>query len=780
MKIHSNFDELNKLIFILLSVFMTLALKAQKHDWQSYDIYLGDTVNVIENNNVKQGRWVFLGKDKKGKTYKFYKSHQLVETGYYEDGKKTGIWKSYHSNGKLEYEILFKNDTASGPAKFYTEDGKILAEGILNGEKYIGDYFIFDENGNTFKKNGSKKDQYAYLAFSGKVEKLGREINQVEITVFCENFEVYKTHNRADGSFDLKLELNFNYVVRFRKEGFHDQSIIVDANVYNLQDTSIYKLDKWKVQMTDNFANALSTDFMSLLLNKPSGKIYFNKKKKVFTSDGAYVSLFTNQVKDLSESTRLILAQTVEDNKKLEIENLRMESEKKLNEINMLKQAQELKETEIRKKEAEILAQKLEREKREKDLAIAEQLKRIKDLQFEQQQAELEQQQLEAEKNAKELEIAADLRKIQEYELKEKQNALNVSNQSLAVQMTENEKRAKELEFANRDKQLKEAELKQQMFYVWFLLGGVLLMTVFAIYIFRSFQQKKKANRLLEAQSKEISLQKFEIEEKSKLIEQKSIETEQSIQYARRIQHAILPPEEEIRQHIKDCFILYKPKDIVSGDFYFYSNNHDDAGRVYIASVDCTGHGVPGAFMSMIGHEKLKDAVDLEKEPGKILTELNKGVKMALRQSNESNSTRDGMDLALCAIHTKGNNGVTHVSYAGANRPLWLIRKDSAVIEEMKATKIAIGGLTQDDQEFEQYDMQLKKGDTVYLSSDGFADQFGGPKRKKLMTGKFKDLLVGIQQLSMEEQHTYLNSFIEDWMLGIEQVDDILVIGIKI
>ncbi|MBL8677281.1 MAG: SpoIIE family protein phosphatase, partial [Alphaproteobacteria bacterium] len=431
------------------------------------------------------------------------------------------------------------------------------------------------------------------------------------------------------------------------------------------------------------------------------------------TTDGAYVNLFNKQVKGISESTKYILAQAADDNKKLEIENLRMEAEKKVNEINMLRQAQELKEAELRKKEAEILAQKLEAEKKAKDLAMAEQERKIKDLLVEQQQIEIEKKALEAQANAKELERLAVLKKVQEYELKEKQSALNKSNQNLAIQVAENEKSAMDLEFAKRDKLMKDAELKQQMFYFYFMAGGLLLVAFFAVYMFRSFQQKKKANLLLEQQSKEISLQKHEIEAKSKLIEQKNIETEQSIQYAKRIQHAILPPQNEIANYLQNFFILYKSKDIVSGDFYFFSEQRAQNGKVYIASVDCTGHGVPGAFMSMIGYEKLKDAVDISDEPGRILTELNKGVKSALRQSNDVNSTRDGMDISLCCFPTKITGNSATVSYSGANRPLWIVKKDSEVLEEVKATKVAIGGLTDDGQVYEQHDISLNKGDTI-------------------------------------------------------------------
>ena len=769
---------MKRLVAILL-LFIGYWAQAQRSAWTSYELYLGDTVNVIEKNTIKQGRWVLLGKDKKGKKYKFYKNSQIVEDGNYNDGKKIGVWKSYHQTGKLESEIRYVNDEANGPAKFYNSDGRLTAEGNFKGKDFEGDYFIYDAEGNKIKRNSNDKFKNSYLAFSGKVDKFGKELSNVRIVVERDNFEIYDEINNADGTFKLKLELNFQYVIRFSKEGFNDVSLLLDANVHNLNDTSIYKLEKWKVQMSDNIANSLSSDFMSLLLNKPAGKIYFSKRKKRFTTDGAYVNLFNKQVKGISESTKFILAQTADDNKKLEIENLRMEAEKKMTEIAMLKKEQDLKEAELKQKETQILAEKMAREKQQSDIAMAEQQKRIKDLQFEQQKIELEKQALMAQSNAKELERLAVLKKVQEYELKEKQSLLNKSNQSLSMQLAENEKNSMQLEYANKEKAIKETEIKQQKLYFYFMAGGLLLVAFFAFYMFRSMQQKKKANTLLEKQSQEISLQKYEIEAKSKLIEQKNIETEQSILYAKRIQHAILPPKDEISLYLNDYFILYKSKDIVSGDFYFFSDKHAGDGKVYMASVDCTGHGVPGAFMSMIGYEKLKDAVDLATEPGKILMELNKGVKSALRQSSEANSTRDGMDLSLCAFPTK-SNGTTTISYAGANRPLWIIKKDSAMVEEIKATKVAIGGLTHDSQEFQQHDITLNKGDTIYMFSDGYADQFGGPKKKKLMTGKFKDIILSIQHLSIKQQHDHLNDFIEKWMEGSEQVDDILVIGVKV
>ena len=256
------------------------------------------------------------------------------------------------------------------------------------------------------------------------------------------------------------------------------------------------------------------------------------------------------------------------------------------------------------------------------------------------------------------------------------------------------------------------------------------------------------------------------------IIKQKNREMLDSINYALLIQQAILPIKEDIIKVLPHIFILYKPKDIVSGDFYFF---HQSNQNIFIAAADCTGHGVPGAFMSMICSEKLKDAVQQSEDSGTILSLLNKGIKTTLKQSEDEKSTHDGMDIALCSIDKE--NSI--IKYAGANRPVWIIRKGQTDIEEIKATKKAIGGFTDDNQQFDTHEIKLQQGDTFYLSTDGFADTFNG-NDKKLTTKKFKEILLGIQQLTMQEQEKYLNDFIENWKAGTEQVDDILVIGVQL
>ena len=277
--------------------------------------------------------------------------------------------------------------------------------------------------------------------------------------------------------------------------------------------------------------------------------------------------------------------------------------------------------------------------------------------------------------------------------------------------------------------------------------------------IFRSYREKEKANFLLQNQNKLINEQNKEIID--------------SITYAERIQTAKLPKREEIFSAFPQSFILFLPKDIVSGDFYFFKKKDD---LLFIAAVDCTGHGVPGAFMSLISIEELSIAVQKTNDPGEVLSMVNKGIRSSLNQSEESGTTRDGMDIALCSIDLK--KGV--VNYAGAFNPLWIIRNGSAEIEIVNATRKSLGGFTQENQEFETNNIQIQKGDSIYLFSDGYMDQDGGPKGKRLMSKNFKKELIEIREKTMPEQEKYLKKFMENWRGDKEQIDDILVMGIRL
>jgi len=325
---------------------------------------------------------------------------------------------------------------------------------------------------------------------------------------------------------------------------------------------------------------------------------------------------------------------------------------------------------------------------------------------------------------------------------------------------------------------------------VWFLasitfLGALMIVLFFKIRERNLKQKNLKLEEIVQERTKEVVEQKNEIEkyneelhkqnikiaQQKDLVEYQKKEITDSINYAKGIQTAILPEILSLTNLLPDSFILFIPKDIVSGDFYFFKGDQD---QVYIAAADCTGHGVPGGFMSMLGFDKLDFAVSQNKSVSEVLTQLNKGIKATLKQHTES-SSRDGMDIALCRIDQNKK-----LFYSGANRPLWLIKNGTENLIEIKATKVSIGGHTPDDQQFEQIEIDIEKGDRFYISSDGFADQFGGTKGKKLMTKNFKEIILSIQHLSMKDQHSYLDNFINEWKSGIEQNDDILVIGGKI
>jgi serine phosphatase RsbU (regulator of sigma subunit) len=343
--------------------------------------------------------------------------------------------------------------------------------------------------------------------------------------------------------------------------------------------------------------------------------------------------------------------------------------------------------------------------------------------------------------------------------------------------------------------------------YNFFTVYGMQIASAFEVVLFslaladRINEIKREQARFKDNLNKELEIKVHErtkeIVSQKGIIEQKNKDITDSITYAQRIQQAILPDKDEIRKTLPESFILYKPRDIVSGDFYWFSeilrntgNEKEKSLHVMIAASDCTGHGVPGAFMSMIGTSLLHKIIN-EKgitTPGIILDELNLGVRQSLKQDKDNAQNRDGMDIALCAIEYKimpeyisaNKEPVLAVlQFAGAYRPLYLVRK--GVIIEIKADKFPIGGRQGETfKKFSNHKMDLHKDDTIYIFTDGYVDQFGGAEDRKFMISRFRQELLKIQNLQMKEQENVLRKMIKDWMKGTEQIDDILVIGIRL
>ncbi|HEX8532506.1 MAG TPA: SpoIIE family protein phosphatase, partial [Cytophagales bacterium] len=256
-------------------------------------------------------------------------------------------------------------------------------------------------------------------------------------------------------------------------------------------------------------------------------------------------------------------------------------------------------------------------------------------------------------------------------------------------------------------------------------------------------------------------------------IQSKNRKITESINYAKRIQGAILPNNDIIKEVFPDAFILYKPRDVVSGDFPWFMQKGDD---LYIAAVDCTGHGVPGALISLIGYFLLNNIVGSPEDlaPGEILDRLDYGVTHTLRQDNSDSSTRDGMDIALCKINLKKNT----LHYAGAHRPLYYTQNGELL--EIKGDKFPIGGGQYKGRtNFTTTEISVQPGDGAYFCSDGFPDQFGGPDNRKFSPKRIRDIITGNPGMNMAQIHQVFDQEFEAWKGDTKQTDDVLMIGIK-
>lgn len=334
----------------------------------------------------------------------------------------------------------------------------------------------------------------------------------------------------------------------------------------------------------------------------------------------------------------------------------------------------------------------------------------------------------------------------------------NEANQKATAQQQAKYKYEKQkvLDDAKHDKLLaaEQEEKEKQQILAGATAIGLGLVVVFLIFVFNRLRVTKK--------------QKLVIEEQKEVVEEAHQEIKDSITYAKRIQSAILPPSKLVKEYLNESFILYKPKDVVAGDFYWME--HKD-GKVLFAAADCTGHGVPGAMVSVVCNNALNRSVREYglTDPGQILDKTREIVIQEFEKSEEE--VKDGMDIALCSIEDN------KLKYAGANNPLWIIRNSEII--ETKANKQPIGQFDK-PVPYKTHSFDLEQDDSIYLFSDGYVDQFGGEKGKKFKSKAFRELLLCIQDKSMEQQQTIINEAFETWKGNLEQIDDVCVIGFRI
>ncbi len=344
-----------------------------------------------------------------------------------------------------------------------------------------------------------------------------------------------------------------------------------------------------------------------------------------------------------------------------------------------------------------------------------------------------------------------------------------------AIAETRTKYQAEKIENENnllrQKEEVQEAKLENERLTKYSLVVGLGLIILFAIFVANRFYASQKQNKIIETQKKEVDQAYDHLEAKNK-------EVLDSINYAKRIQAAILPSDQLIKEHLPDSFVLYKPKDIVAGDFYWLETTGE---QTLFAVADCTGHGVPGAMVSVVCNNGLNRAVrehGLDR-PSDILNKTRDIVVSEFEKS--SNEVKDGMDISLLSVKKSAKDAYT-IAFSGANNPLWLVRKESYEVEEIKGDKQPIGRFA-DSKPFNLKELQVTKGDTIYIFSDGYADQFGGVAKresgKKLKSKNFKNLIVSIQELSMTEQEKRLDEFFETWKGDLEQLDDVCVMGVR-
>lgn len=341
----------------------------------------------------------------------------------------------------------------------------------------------------------------------------------------------------------------------------------------------------------------------------------------------------------------------------------------------------------------------------------------------------------------------------------------------------ETEKKQQQIELQESQIIARDATIKQQKTFRNALTAGFLGVVLIIIVVIYAYVQKRRDNRKIKEQNTQILEANEELIVLNEAISKQNSEIVDSISYAQRIQTAMMPPEGYFNELLDESFILYKPKDIVSGDFFWIKQVNQ---YIVLAAADCTGHGVPGAFMSLLGISYLNEIVQRREitQASEVLNELRRQIKQSLRQHGQPDESKDGIDMAICAIDLKTRT----MQYAGAFNPVYLIREEKGkpVLIEYKADRMPLGYHQGKDRAFTNNEIKLEIGDTFYIFSDGYVDQKGGPDLKKFMSKRFKNLLLDIHEEPMFDQKTKLEKTLTNWMGNQMQIDDILVVGVRV
>jgi serine phosphatase RsbU (regulator of sigma subunit)/tetratricopeptide (TPR) repeat protein len=556
-----------------------------------------------------------------------------------------------------------------------------------------------------------------------------------------------------------------------------------EAEVCKIQDLiAVVYLNSKDIYNADSY-NDVSVGMAEKLKNPYLLQEVYKTKSDILQAKEDFQNALDFYKKHLNLRDSLALAETIAQQQLLQ-QQFAVERDEK-NTLDALAN-EEARKAALQQLQTEVEKQKLAIEKQiesqradaEKTKAIQE--KQIADKELAQKELQILKQKSEATQRERQFLALEKEKALQELEL-EKQKAIEKETQRQVAKLKQ-DKEIQDLKVQQQE--LESAKQAEEAKFLYAVLGFVMVSGLIGFFILLNIRKK---NSLLAKQKDEIETKNVELEQTQEelkaqrdTLQEKSAELSlayanmtSSITYAKRIQSAILPPISQIQLHFPQSFVLFKPRDIVSGDFYWFTPFSEQ--KSVIAAVDCTGHGVPGAFMSMIGDSLLNQIV-IEKHiisPDNILLELHKGIKSSLQKGEYK--AKDGMDISICVIDKNTNT----IEFAAAMNPICVIQNGE--LQEIKADKRAIGGEETNDFVFTKHTIPIITPTTIYMYSDGFQDQFGGKDNKKFMVRKFRTLLFDIHHHPMPEQEQILNQTLMEWMGDDhKQIDDILVIGFKL
>ncbi|WP_375561942.1 tetratricopeptide repeat protein [Bernardetia sp. OM2101] len=780
-------------------VFTEIGLLYQ--NWLSYD-------KAIEN--FEKAKQIYKANQKKKEVIELNRkiAHNQFLNGDYEkseenyvklleEDKKTGDKGLISfSLGKLAIVSRIKNPENS--LKYSIEKYNLEVE---KGNNYEQIAFAANSIGYLYRQ--LEKEQEAISYFEKALEALNKINKKDEIVLnnLGVTYTALKKYPAAQAQYQEALEINQS---KNNPAAIADSYNYLGANEYlaaHAQEARVYVGKAITIAEKNNQQKALADSY--LLLSKvweyegdfrqsqEAFKKYTDLKTKLEKEAAKQKEELQKQRTDAErQETQLVQYENDREQERLRLEKLRSEAEKQAKENELLKSENELQQSQTKNailqreqtQQALLLAKnELEAAKRKEDIQILE-------IERQKNNAKLREQALEAEQQKKEKELLENKNKLQELETEKerleasKQKSSKYIAYLIAVAATilfgfalfafiQNKKKNKKIEAQNKalEKQKQEISQKHEELQA-------------------SEEELRQNSEELQTTNEQLTLVKMSIEEKNlalgaslvevenqkEVIEKKNHDITSSINYAKRIQTAMLPDLNKVKQALHESFIFFQPRDIVSGDFYWFSQVSEQ--KCIIAACDCTGHGVPGAFMSLIGNDVLNETVNARNihEPDRILHSLHMGVVNALNQRATDN--RDGMDMTLCVVDQENKQ----VHFAGAKSEVVYIQNGN--VAQLKGDKMPIGGERLDvERFFHKQTVDITAPTTFYMFSDGFQDQFGGDKGRKYMKKRFREFLVEIHQQPFEEQERILKLEFQSWLGGeYNQIDDVLVIGFKI